>query len=228
MEIRATSLVSMTDIEKSVKELVMENNLRLVGLLAPHQDVRESTAGSATGGEVPEQHQDVSQPLRRRTMGVTIREPSSIPRAAAAPAPLGKGKRKVSEHPEPILQSSDENVMSTEDLFDLYCEPKPVTPLSKKKGSRQHRRESSKNSPTKKVRTGDPPMPVPSKETKPPPAPIDQTSPPAPVNHTHPLAPVNQPPPAPADQTPPDQTGEALTNIVLSSAKDRMTKLSRH
>ena len=45
----------MTDVEKSIKQLVTEANLRMVGLLAPHQDVRESTAGSATGIEVPEQ-----------------------------------------------------------------------------------------------------------------------------------------------------------------------------
>ncbi|XP_062116122.1 uncharacterized protein LOC133830212 [Humulus lupulus] len=228
MELRAASMASVTDIEKSVKELVTENNLWLVGLLAPHQDVRESTARSATGGGVPEQHQDLSQPPRRRTMRVTIREPSSTPRAAVAPAPPGKGKQKESEHPEPILESSDENVMSAEDLFDLYNELEPAAPPSKKKGSRQHHGESSSNPLTKKVRTADPPMPAPSKETTPPPAPIDRTSPPAPVNQTHPPAPVNQPPPALADQTPPDQTGEDLTNIVLSSAKDTLTKLSRH
>ncbi|XP_062108674.1 vegetative cell wall protein gp1-like [Humulus lupulus] len=181
--------------------------------------------GSATGGEVPEQHQDVSQPLRKRTTGVTIREPSSTPRVAAAPAPPEKGKQKGFEHPEPILESSDDNV---EGLFDLYSELEPAAPSSKKKGSRQHRGESSSNPPAKKTQNADPPIPVPSKETTPPPAPIDQMSPPALVDQTRPPTPINQPPPAPADQTPPDQIGEALTNIVLSSAKDRLTKLSRH
>ncbi|XP_062118320.1 uncharacterized protein LOC133831934 [Humulus lupulus] len=228
MEIRATSLGSMTDIEKSVNEMVTENNLRLVGLLTPHQDVRESTARSATGGGVPMQHQDVSQPPRRRTMGVAIREPSSTLGAAAAPVPPGKGKQKVSEHPEPILESSYENIMSAEDLFDLYSEPEPAAPPSKKKWSRQHLGESSSIPLTKKIQIADPPTPASSKETTPPPAPIDQTSPPAPVDQTHPPAPVNQPPPTPTDQTPPDQTGEALKNIVLSSSKDRMTKLLRH
>ncbi|XP_062119177.1 uncharacterized protein LOC133832918 [Humulus lupulus] len=110
----------MTNIEKSVKELVTESNLRLVGLLAPYQEVRESTAGSATGGEIPEQEQDVPQPPRRRATGVTIREPSSIPQAAAAPSQHGKGKQKLPEYPEPVLKSFDENVMPSEEEFDLY------------------------------------------------------------------------------------------------------------
>ncbi|XP_062080479.1 uncharacterized protein LOC133785244 [Humulus lupulus] len=139
MEIRAASLASKTDIEKSVKELVKENNLRLVGILAPHQDVRKSTAGSATA-------------------------------------------------------------MSTEDLIKLYSEPVPAAPSSKKKGSRPHQGESSKNPPTKKAQTGDPPVPVPSWETTPPPAPLDQTSPPAPVDQIPPPAfAYEMPPPAPAD-----------------------------
>ena len=78
MEMRSALLASMTDIEKIVKQLVTEANLRFVGLLAPHQDVRESAAGSANGEEIPEQHPDVSQPQRRK-IGVIIREPSNIP-----------------------------------------------------------------------------------------------------------------------------------------------------
>ncbi|XP_062075429.1 uncharacterized protein LOC133779487 [Humulus lupulus] len=109
--------------------------------------------------------------------------------------------------------------MSSEDMFELYSVP--AAPSSKKKESRPHRGESSKNPPMKKAQTGDPPAAVPSKETTPPPSPLDQTSPPAPVDQ-------NPPPPAPADQTPPDQTGDVLTNYVISSAKERMTKLSRH
>ncbi|XP_062114579.1 pollen-specific leucine-rich repeat extensin-like protein 3 [Humulus lupulus] len=155
-------------------------------------------------------------------MGVTIRESSSIPRAAAAPAPLGKGKRKFSEHPEPILESSDENDTDISLLEIMPAEPKPVAPSSKKNGSRQHRGESNSNPPPKKARTTDPLIPVSSKETIPPPSPIDQTTPPAPVNtpppapadQTTPPVPVNTPPPAPADQTPPDQSGEVFTNIL--------------
>ncbi|XP_062114057.1 uncharacterized protein LOC133825077 [Humulus lupulus] len=66
MVIRFALLASMTDIEKSVKYLVTKANLRLVDLLDPHQDVRESTAGSATGTEVLKQQLDVSQPHPRR------------------------------------------------------------------------------------------------------------------------------------------------------------------
>ena len=40
MEIRATTLASMTNKEKSVKELVTKSNLRLVNLLEPYQEVR--------------------------------------------------------------------------------------------------------------------------------------------------------------------------------------------
>ncbi|XP_062100501.1 uncharacterized protein LOC133806414 [Humulus lupulus] len=90
----------------------------------------------------------------------------------------------------------------------------------------------------KKAWTGDPLVPVSSKETTPPPAPLDQMSPPAPTNQTSPPTPTDQTPPAapadqappaaPADQAPPDQTGDALTSIMLSSAKERMTKILRH
>ncbi|XP_062104255.1 proline-rich receptor-like protein kinase PERK8 [Humulus lupulus] len=149
--------------------------------------------------------------------------------AATIAAPL-----VVPAHYRPVvafthaISTQIKSVMSAEDLFDLYSEPEPAAPSRKKKGSRQHRGVSSSNPPKKKTQTADPPIPVPSKETMPPPAPIDQTSPPTLVNQTCPPTPLNQPPPAPADQTPPDQTGDALTNIVLSSAKDRMIKLSRH
>ncbi|XP_062080458.1 uncharacterized protein LOC133785223 [Humulus lupulus] len=118
--------------------------------------------------------------------------------------------------------------MSAEDPFNLYSEFDPVAPASKKNGSRQHRGESSSNPPTKKAQTGDPPVSDPSKETTPPPAPINQSSPPAPEDQTLPPSPANQTPPTPADQTPPDQTVEALMNMALNLAKDRLTKLSRH
>ena len=78
MVLRSAMLASMTDVEKSVKSLVTEANLRLVGLLAPHQDVRESAVGSATAEENPELQPPVSPP-RRRPTGVTIREPVGTP-----------------------------------------------------------------------------------------------------------------------------------------------------
>ena len=62
MESRATLLASMSDAEKSVKNLVTEANLRLVGLLAPHQGTMELTAGSAIAEEEPKQQPAASPP----------------------------------------------------------------------------------------------------------------------------------------------------------------------
>ena len=54
---------------------------------------------------------------------VKIREPSSTPRAVAPPAPTGKGKKKASEPPAPIDESSDENdtVFSFLDSLPILC-----------------------------------------------------------------------------------------------------------
>ncbi|XP_062089694.1 lysine-rich arabinogalactan protein 18-like [Humulus lupulus] len=92
--------------------------------------------------------------------------------------------------------SVSEMVMSAEDPFHLYSQPKTTAPASRKKESRQHPGESSSNPSRKRTRTEDPPIPIPSKETTSPPAPVDQTSPPTPVDQN--------PPPSPADQTLPD------------------------
>ncbi|XP_062089150.1 proline-rich receptor-like protein kinase PERK8 [Humulus lupulus] len=198
MDIRAVSLASMTNIEKSVKELVIENNLRLVGLLAPHQDVKESTAGSVTGGEVPEQHPDVSQPPRRRKTGMTIREPSITPRAAAAPAPPRKGKQKQTPliiFPDCLYVSFPAD-MPVERAFDLY-----TNPACNKKSSRRRPGEGCSDPSAKRARTEDPPAPTPTKETTPPPTPVNQ-NPPAPVDQTPPAAPADITPPVSTDQTP--------------------------
>ncbi|XP_062080941.1 uncharacterized protein LOC133785742 [Humulus lupulus] len=212
----------MTDVENGVKQLVTKANLRLVGILAPHQDVRESTAGSATGEEIPEKHPDVSQPPRRRTTGVTIEEPSSTTRAAAPPAPSGKGKKKASKPSAPIDESSYENDMPSEEMFNLYSVPD--APAIKKKTSRRHRRESSKEPLVKKTRIEDPPAAGPSKNTTPPPSPLERQSLPV-------LAGSTPPPPAPIDQTQPAapvQTGDDLSSRALKSAKERMTWILKH
>ena len=44
MVVRCALLASMSDVEKSVKILVNEANLRLVGLLLPHQSIVEEGA----------------------------------------------------------------------------------------------------------------------------------------------------------------------------------------
>ncbi|XP_062114162.1 uncharacterized protein LOC133825200 [Humulus lupulus] len=185
-------------------------------------DVREPTAGSDTGGDIPEQHQDVSQPPRRQAIGVTIKEPSNIPRAAAVPTQHGKGKQKLPEYPQPILESFDENVMTSEEAFDLYRKPKGKTFASRRKESRRHPGESSSVPSKKRAKTEDPPTPVPSRETTPPPAPVNPT----------PSAPVDLTPPASVNPTPPDQSGKAQAKAVLNtaynSANDKLKKLSKH
>ncbi|XP_062100508.1 extensin-like [Humulus lupulus] len=163
-------------------------------IVSARMDVRESTVGNATGGEIPEQHQDVSQPPRRRATGVTIREPSNIPRAATILTQHGKGKQKLPKYTESILESSDENVMNSREAFDRYSKPKAKTSASKRKESRQHPGESSSDPSKKRARTKGPPTPVHSKETTPSPAPVNLT-PPAPVDPT---------PPALVNPTPPD------------------------
>ncbi|XP_062104020.1 uncharacterized protein LOC133815167 [Humulus lupulus] len=232
MEITAALLASMTDVEQSVKKLVTDANLRLVGLLAPHQDVRESTAGSVASAEAFKKQQDVSQPPMRRVTSMTIHDPSGTLRPTATSVPLGRGKKKASE---PILESSDDNDMPTDRAVDLYAKS-----ASKKKSSKRQPGEGCSNPSTKRTRIEDPHAPTPTKETTPPPASTKETTLPTPVNQD-PLAPVKQTPPvAPADLTPPaftDQTPagrreeasrEDLTSVVLNSAKDRLTKITKH
>ncbi|XP_062075181.1 uncharacterized protein LOC133779208 [Humulus lupulus] len=179
------------------------------------EDVRESTAGSATGTEVPKQQQDVSQPPPRRATGVTINEPIGAPRSAAAPAPLGKGKKKASE---PTLESSDENDMPVERAFDLYTKS-----ASKKKSHRRQSGEGCSNPPVKKSRTDDPPAPTPTKETTPRPAPSREATPPTPTN-PDPPSPVKQtPPPAPVDPTPPASTVQQSAGRREEASGDDLT-----
>ncbi|XP_062088765.1 uncharacterized protein LOC133795328 [Humulus lupulus] len=190
MEVRSALLASMTDVEKSIKHLVIEANLRMVRLLAPHQDKRESTAGNASSEEIPEQHPDVSQPQRWRTTRVTIREPSSILRASAPPAPLGKGKIKATEPPTPIDESSNENDMSFEDVFEHY--KATAASSGRKKDNKRTRGESSKTA-SKKARTEDPLATVSMKENTPPPSPLEQPASTPPVDqHSTPPTPVDQ------------------------------------
>ncbi|XP_062103176.1 uncharacterized protein LOC133814199 [Humulus lupulus] len=161
---------------------------------------------------------------RRASSGVSL--PKEMTPRSSTPCSTADGSGPSRS---PSLPKRASAAMSSEDLFELYSEVVPAAPSSKKKGSRPHRGERSKNPPTKKARTRDPPAPVPSRETTPPPAPFDQTSPSAPVDQTPHAAPADRLPPlAPVDQAPLDQTGDALMSIVLSSAKDRMKKISRH
>ncbi|XP_062086236.1 classical arabinogalactan protein 9-like [Humulus lupulus] len=126
--------------------------------------------------------------------------------------------------------------MPTDRAFNLYSKS-----ASKKKSSKRQPGEGCSNPSAKKARTGDPPTPTPTKETTPPPIPVKETTPPptsvnqnppAPVEQTSPAAPADLTPPASTDQTPAGRPKEAsredLTSVVLNSAKDRMTKITKH
>ena len=56
MVLRAALLASMTDSEKSVKNLVNDTNLRLAGLLQPHQKIGEE--GIPREAATPEEFQE--------------------------------------------------------------------------------------------------------------------------------------------------------------------------
>ncbi|XP_062088543.1 predicted GPI-anchored protein 58 [Humulus lupulus] len=156
--------------------------------------MRDSTTGSGTGGEVPEQHLDVEQTPPRRATGVTIREPSSTPRAAAPNAPKGKGKKKATEPLEPLNESSDENFMDSECVFELYSAPDaPAAPSSKKKASKRHPGESNTMPQAKKPPTAGLLEDGPSANATQLPSPHEQQTPPAPAGSTpSPAAPTDQ------------------------------------
>ncbi|XP_062097321.1 uncharacterized protein LOC133803316 [Humulus lupulus] len=128
MEIRAALLPNMTDVEKSVKQLVTEANLRLVGLLAPHQDVRESTAGSATdmasenmfdmynAPEAPTSKKKTS----RRHHGESIKAPPA--KNTRTPDPSAEGPSKnATPTPSPLGQQTP--------LAPVGSAPSPPTPF---------------------------------------------------------------------------------------------------
>ncbi|XP_062103834.1 lysine-rich arabinogalactan protein 18-like [Humulus lupulus] len=115
--------------------------------------------------------------------------------------------------------------MDFENVFDIYSAPEaPEAPSSKKKTSKRHPGESSKEPLAKKSRTADPSADGPSTNVMPPPSPLKQQTPPAPVGLT-------PSPPAPTDQTQqatPASTGGDITSRALRSVKDRVAKISKH
>ena len=112
MESRATLLSSMPNADKSVKNLVNEANLRLVGLWGSQSATNEPSAGGVQADVEPEQEpkqQPQAPPSRRRPTGVTIRE-TVVPHRAEKPSvPKGKGKQKAVEPTELSDDSSDVN-----------------------------------------------------------------------------------------------------------------------
>ncbi|XP_062075786.1 uncharacterized protein LOC133779905 [Humulus lupulus] len=118
--------------------------------------------------------------------------------------------------------------MSSEDVFEHY---KAAAAFSgRKKDSKRTRGEKSKTA-SKKARTEDSPATVPLKDNTPPPSPLEQPTSTPPVDQ-------HSTPPTPADQhpTPQDPTGRthrtqpegSLSSSVVSSAKERIYKLSKH
>ncbi|XP_062119191.1 uncharacterized protein LOC133832934 [Humulus lupulus] len=116
--------------------------------------------------------------------------------------------------------------MSSEDMFDHYTAV--ATPSSRKKDSKRVRGESSKAA-SKKAQTEGPSAAAPSKETTPPPT-KETMPPPSPLDQPSPTAPVNQnsTPPAPTDHPCHTQPEDTLTITVVSSARERIYKLSKH
>ncbi|XP_062078082.1 uncharacterized protein LOC133782729 [Humulus lupulus] len=131
-----------------------------------------------------------------------------------------------------IFLSAD---MPVERAFDLYTKL-----ASKKKSHRRQSGEGCSNQPAKKSQTDDPPTSTPTRETTPPPAPTREATPLTPTNPDLPSLVGQTPPPAPVDPTPPTSTvqqsaghreeasGDDLTGMVLSSAKDRLSKITKH
>ncbi|XP_062106095.1 lysine-rich arabinogalactan protein 18-like [Humulus lupulus] len=115
--------------------------------------------------------------------------------------------------------------MESENVFDMYCDPKaPEAPSSKKKASWWHQGESSKAPLAKKTHTADPSADVPSPNATPPPSPLEQQTPPVPVGSTpSPTAPTEQ-----TQQTAPASTGGDISSRALRSAKDRRAKILKH
>ncbi|XP_062099183.1 uncharacterized protein LOC133805096 [Humulus lupulus] len=118
--------------------------------------------------------------------------------------------------------------MDSEDVFEHYRAA--AASSGQKKNSKRARGESSKTA-SKKARTDDPPATAPSKENSPPPSPLEQpTSTPSVDQTSNPATPIDeQPSPkAPSSQTLRTQPEGSLPSIVVSSARERIYKLSKH
>ena len=143
--LRSALLASMTDSEKSVKNLVNDENLRLLGLLLPHQSIGEE--GAQREAVTPEEPRfdmpifeepeyfdqmidgPVDAPIIARVpvRGVNIHEPSDIPArrnvnsgdARAKNKGLAPGQFEVSSSDDEGINYSTclDNLSIPEDLF---------------------------------------------------------------------------------------------------------------
>ena len=114
---RASLLASMTDNEKSMKNLVNDANLRLVGLLLPHHRIGESE-GVKLDEIFPDRWVEVtSAEAPRQTGGVNIREPSDNPPALRAEADA-RAKEKETAPEQLEVESSDDEGICYSTLLD--------------------------------------------------------------------------------------------------------------
>ncbi|XP_062079942.1 uncharacterized protein LOC133784668 [Humulus lupulus] len=196
MESRAALLASMSNATKSVKILITEANLRLNGLKGSPPTTSEPAVGGVhAGGREQGPEQQPQSPPRRRSTGVTIREPAATHRAAEPSVPKGKRKQKVTEPAKQSDDSSDVHGMNSGDFFAHY---QAAAEASVPKDGKRVLGESSKT-PAKKAQTENASTDAPSKE-----------------NLTH--------PPAPKQQTPSPANPRSSSKAVDKEAMDHLSE----
>ena len=150
MVLRAALLASMTDSEKSVKYLVNDTNLRLAGLLLPHQSIGEEvTQREAYTPEDPrfeeafteEAHYGepifeepgyfgVDEPIFVRTPagrgGVNIREPSEVPVRRTVDEGDARAKNKGPAPEQFEVATSDDEGINYSTLLDSLSIPEDL------------------------------------------------------------------------------------------------------
>ena len=150
MVLRAALLASMTDSEKSVKNLVNDTNLRLAGLLLPHQSIGEEvTQREANTPEDPQFEEafteeahygepvfeepgyfGVDEPIYVRTPvgrgGVNIREPSEVPVRRTADEGDARGKKKGPAPEQFEVDSSEDEGINYSTLLDSLSIPEDL------------------------------------------------------------------------------------------------------
>lgn len=140
MVLRTTLLASILDSEKSVKNLVNDTNLRLAGLLLPHQSIGEEGANKVTATpeearfeepifEEPEYaDQMVDGPLDPPlfTAILHIHEPAEVPahRNVVEGDARANKKEKATEPLE--VESSDEDCINYSTLLDTLSIPEDL------------------------------------------------------------------------------------------------------
>ena len=138
-------LASLTDSEKSVKNLVTDANLRLAGLLLPHQSIGEEEAQRETftpeeshfGEPVFEEpeyfDQMIDGPLDPPIFayfppvgGVNIREPSAVPARRNVDAGEARAKNKGPAPEQCEVSSSDDEGINYSTCLDNLSIPEDL------------------------------------------------------------------------------------------------------